>query len=64
MTIEQTNKGGISVGTAVADNTNTASISGVSFGTKPAIDDFSNFLVTIDGVTMNPDTQSCQRVLG
>ena len=53
MTIEQTNKGGISVGTAVADNTNTASISGVSFGTKPAIDDFSNFLVTIDGVTMN-----------
>jgi len=53
MTIAQTNKGGISAGTAVADNTNSASISGVSFGTKPAIDDFSNFLVTLDGTTMN-----------
>ena len=53
MTIAQTNKGGISVGTAVADSTNSATISGVSFGTKPAVDDFSNFLVTIDGTTMN-----------
>jgi len=53
MTITQTNKAGISAGTAVADNTNSASISGVSFGSKPAVDDFSNFLVTIDGTTMN-----------
>jgi len=53
ITIAQTNKGGISAGTAVADNTNSASIAGVSFGTKPAVDDFSNFLVTIDGTTMN-----------
>ena len=51
MTITQTNKGGISAGTAVADNTNSASIAGISFGTKPAVDDFSNFLVTIDGTT-------------
>ena len=53
LTIAQTNKAGINVGTALTDNTNSASIAGVSFGTKPAIDDFSNLLVTIDGTTMN-----------
>jgi len=53
LTIAQTNKAGINVGTGLADNTNSASIAGVSFGSKPAVDDFSNFLVTIDGTTMN-----------
>jgi flagellar hook-associated protein 2 len=53
LTIAQTNKAGINVGTALTDNTNSASIAGVSFGSKPAIDDFSNLLVTIDGTAMN-----------
>lgn len=58
LTIAQTNKGGISVGTPSFDATNTASIAGISFGTKPAIDDFSKFAVTVDGksisLTPNP----------
>lgn len=51
--ITQTNKAGISAGTAIADNTNTASINGVSFGTKPSIDDFSKFTMSIDGKTLD-----------
>ena len=52
-TITQTNKGGISTGTATATGTNTASISGVRFGTKPAVDDFRQFSVTVDGKTLS-----------
>ena len=53
LTIAQTNKGGISVGTPTTDGTNTASIAGASFGTKPGIDDFSKFSVTVDGTSFS-----------
>ncbi|MCE2869810.1 MAG: flagellar filament capping protein FliD [Oxalobacteraceae bacterium] len=52
LTIAQTNKAGVSAGTGIANNTNSASINGVSFGTKPATDDFSNFLISVDGKTI------------
>jgi len=51
--ITQTNKGGIATGTATTSGTNTASISGISFGTKPAVDDFNSFSLTIDGKTLD-----------
>lgn len=52
-TIAQTNKGGVSGGTATVSGTNTASISGISFGTKPAIDDFRTFSMTVDGKSIS-----------
>ena len=53
LSITQTNKGGIAVGTPTINGSNTASISGISFGTKPAIDDFSAFSITVDGTNIN-----------
>ncbi len=52
-TIAQTNKGGVSAGTSTVTGIHTASISGISFGTRPAIDDFSAFSLTVDGQTIN-----------
>jgi len=51
--ITQTNKGGISTGTATVNNNNSASISVISFGTKPAADDFSAFSITVDGKSIS-----------
>ncbi len=53
VTITQTNKGGIASGTATVSGTNTASLSGVSFGAKPAVGDFSAFSITVDGKTIS-----------
>ena len=40
---------GVSTGTASTSGTHTASLTGVSFGTSPAVSDFAGFSVTVDG---------------
>jgi flagellar capping protein FliD len=60
--ITQTNKADISTGTIAADNAPTVSLANVSFGSKPAVDDFRKFSIKVNGqsfsFTPTPDGPS------